>query len=208
MLISLGSIPATCVGGRWIFHNKHDASATTEAQPVSAPSVSTQVDEQDVVKLAVQLINIQSTSGSETPMADALEHWLSKRGWKVTKQRVTESRFNIYAQRHDNGKPSLIFNSHLDTVPPFFPAEVTDEVIKGRGACDTKSLVASILTAAQQLVEEDKKFDKVCYYRVMLITYTGDWIAICCRRGSRSYWNEGGQQTRFRTEVSYRRRAN
>lgn len=48
----------------------------------------------------------------------------------------------------------MLFNTHIDTVPPFYPASVDlDEgVIRGRGACDTKSIIAAQLFAAQRLV--------------------------------------------------------
>lgn len=52
------------------------------------------------------------------------------------------------------GGPSLLFNTHIDTVPPFFPASVdlSEGVIRGRGACDTKSILAAQLFAAERLV--------------------------------------------------------
>src|SRR5262249_51073313 len=36
-------------------------------------------------------------------------------------------------------------------VPPFFPASETDEFIFGRGACDTKGIIASMIFAAREL---------------------------------------------------------
>jgi acetylornithine deacetylase len=69
---------------------------------------------------------------------------------------VQEERYNVFAHRPElaSGQPRLIFNTHLDTVPPYYPAEVDLQagVIRGRGACDTKSILASQLLAAQRLV--------------------------------------------------------
>ncbi|KAG5175388.1 hypothetical protein JKP88DRAFT_172344 [Tribonema minus] len=54
--------------------------------------------------------------------------------------------------------PRVLFNSHIDTVPPYIPARVEtaldgDLVIWGRGACDTKGILAAQLTALQHLVD-------------------------------------------------------
>jgi len=41
----------------------------------------------------------------------------------------------------------------MDTVPPFFGSREDDEFIWGRGACDTKGIIASMITAAERLLE-------------------------------------------------------
>ena len=106
----------------------------------------------NVQKLAIEMINIQSISGAEGPMADFLQKWLGERGWEVQRQTVEPGRDNVYA--HRPGKtPDLIFNSHIDTVPPYFPASEDDEWIYGRGACDTKSLIAAQLLAVESMPE-------------------------------------------------------
>ncbi len=105
----------------------------------------------EVVELALKLIDIESVTGNEKPMADYLEERLSSEGWEVVRQTVEPGRDNVYATRPGHS-PRLIFNSHIDTVPPFFPADLKDGVITGRGACDTKSLIAAQLLAARALV--------------------------------------------------------
>ena len=107
----------------------------------------------EVVELAMMLIDIESISGSELAMADFLENYLQAKGWQVTRQSVAAGRDNIYAHRPGR-LPKLLFNSHIDTVPPFFPASRDDTWIRGRGACDTKSLIAAQLLAAQALADE------------------------------------------------------
>jgi acetylornithine deacetylase len=42
----------------------------------------------------------------------------------------------------------------MDTVPPFIASREDDEFIWGRGACDTKGIIASMITAAEQLLAE------------------------------------------------------
>jgi len=106
-----------------------------------------------VVELAKTLINIESTSGAERPMADYLQSYMEPKGWKTIRQEVAPGRDNIYFSR--SGKtPRLLFNSHIDTVPPYFPATWDTEWIYGRGACDTKSLIAAQLHACEILVTE------------------------------------------------------
>ena len=41
----------------------------------------------------------------------------------------------------------------MDTVPPFIPSREDDEFIWGRGACDTKGIIASMLIASERLLE-------------------------------------------------------
>lgn len=62
-------------------------------------------------------------------------------------------RFNVYASQNGNKKPALLFNSHIDTVPPFLPARTDGTTLYGRGSCDAKTLVAAQMIAAQQLVD-------------------------------------------------------
>ncbi len=121
-----------------------------------------------VVALAEALVNIKSVSGREHRMAKALEAWLTKRGWRVELQPVAPAaghethgpRWNVYACRPEappasEGGPALLLNTHIDTVPPYYPAEVDRAagVLKGRGACDTKGILAAQLLTAQRLVK-------------------------------------------------------
>lgn len=74
---------------------------------------------------------------------------------------VQQDRHNIFAYRPELGptpQPRLLFNTHIDTVPPFMPAILDREAgfLRGRGACDTKGLLAAQLLAAQQLVKEGR----------------------------------------------------
>ena len=44
-----------------------------------------------------------------------------------------------------------MLSTHLDTVPPFFPAHEDADHIYGRGSCDAKGIMASQITAAERL---------------------------------------------------------
>ncbi len=88
-------------------------------------------------------------------MSDYLSSYLRERGWEVTLQEVAQARYNVLALRPGVKQPKVLFNSHIDTVPPYFPATEEEGWLHGRGACDTKSLIAAQLLAAQTLVEEE-----------------------------------------------------
>ena len=53
---------------------------------------------------------------------------------------------NILAEK-GAGRPRIMLNTHLDTVPPHQPFERTAERIRGRGSCDAKGPLAAILAA-------------------------------------------------------------
>lgn len=53
---------------------------------------------------------------------------------------------NVRASR-GSGSPHLVFNTHIDTVPPHIPFERDGDVIRGRGSCDAKGPLAAMVTA-------------------------------------------------------------
>jgi len=93
-------------------------------------------------------------------MADVLEDWFINNGWQVIRQPVSKPNIcNIYAQRlpyKKGSSPALILCSHIDTVPPYFPVKEEGGILYGRGACDTKSIIAAQLLAAQEYIREGK----------------------------------------------------
>ncbi|CAJ0962723.1 unnamed protein product, partial [Mesorhabditis belari] len=48
----------------------------------------------------------------------------------------------------------LLFNTHLDTVPPYIPPKEDEEKIYGRGCNDAKGQLAAMIYAANRVVEE------------------------------------------------------
>lgn len=45
----------------------------------------------------------------------------------------------------------MVFSTHFDCVPPFFPSRVENGVLYGRGACDAKGILAAQVAAAERL---------------------------------------------------------
>jgi acetylornithine deacetylase len=72
-------------------------------------------------------------------------------GGRVETMDVAPERFNVFAAF---GNPVVTLSTHMDTVPPFFPSREDEEFIWGRAACDTKGIIASMITAARGLLEE------------------------------------------------------
>ena len=98
------------------------------------------------------LIDIDSTTGREAEVGEFLFHLLQEiPGGTVERMPVEGDRFNLFASW---GEPAVVFSTHLDTVPPFFPSSEDDEFIHGRGACDTKGILAAMIQAIRELAAE------------------------------------------------------
>jgi len=102
-----------------------------------------------VADLTAALVNIDSTTGRENDVGRWLSQFLRDLGYDVTEQPVSEGRFNVYA--HLGTAPHVVFSTHFDCVPPFFPGRQERGMIFGRGACDAKGILAAQMTAVEQL---------------------------------------------------------
>ena len=109
----------------------------------------------NVFELTRALVDIESVTENEECVGNALfEHLndLSVRyGGRVERVPVAPQRFNVLAAW---GDPIVTLSTHMDTVPPFFPSREDDEHIWGRGACDTKGIIAAMICAVGELLEE------------------------------------------------------
>jgi acetylornithine deacetylase len=103
----------------------------------------------DPISLARRLIDIDSTTGREADAGIALAQILRQLGYQVMEQPVADGRFNVYA--HLDAPPSVVFSTHFDCVPPFFPSREECSMLFGRGACDAKGILAAQVAAAESL---------------------------------------------------------
>jgi len=101
------------------------------------------------IRLTCELVDIDSTTGSEEEAGRYISGLLSALGYTVVEQPVAEGRFNVYA--HLGVTPSVVFSTHYDCVPPFFPSRRERDLIVGRGACDAKGILAAQVAAGEQL---------------------------------------------------------
>jgi len=100
----------------------------------------------DVLALARQLIDIPSTTGGEAEITAFLSRLLENLGFHVMRQTVQGDRANILATL---GTPRAVLSSHTDTVPPHIPLSEDADTLYGRGACDTKGIIAAQIAAAE-----------------------------------------------------------
>ena len=111
----------------------------------------------DHLKLARDLIDIDSTTGNEGEVGAWLASFLRDLGYSVLEQplqplipdpRSPIPRINVIAAV---GEPEIVFSTHFDCVPPFFPSRVEGGKLYGRGACDAKGILAAQVAAAERL---------------------------------------------------------
>ena len=116
----------------------------------------------DVLDLARRLIDIESTTGNEGAVAKFLADFLRGRGYSVLEQPLNPlipdprslipdppiPRVNVIAAV---GEPDVVFSTHFDCVPPFFPSRVEGGKLYGRGACDAKGILAAQVAAAERI---------------------------------------------------------
>jgi acetylornithine deacetylase len=109
-------------------------------------------------ELARQLIDIESITPNERAIGDFLfshfEEMAQRFGGRAERMPVEEDRDNIFVQF---GDPVVVLSTHMDTVPPFIPSREDEDHIWGRGACDTKGIIAAMITAAEQLLDAGKR---------------------------------------------------
>src|ERR1044071_256716 len=103
----------------------------------------------DPIAFARQLIDVPSPTESEFAVGELLERELTRLGFTTRRHDVTPTRFNLLALA--GGTPRVIFNSHIDTVPPWFASSEDDQYLYGRGACDTKGIIAAMIAAGERL---------------------------------------------------------
>lgn len=101
------------------------------------------------IELLKQLISIQSFSGEEDKTADAIEAWFTN--FDIPFERILN---NVFAKNKywDNNKPTLLLNSHHDTVKPNkaytkdpFHPHVEDGKLYGLGSNDAGGCLVSLI---------------------------------------------------------------
>ncbi len=106
------------------------------------------MDSLDLVEFARTLIDIDSTTGIEGDVARVLARALEQLGYHVTLQPLAGDRVNVYARIDD---PVVVFSTHFDCVPPFFPSRIENGRLYGRGSSDAKGILAAQLVAAERM---------------------------------------------------------
>src|SRR6266849_3647751 len=109
----------------------------------------------NVFELTRALVDIDSVTPNEEQvglfLADCLSRLARTTGGHVERMEVEPHRFNVFAYWD---QPAVTLSTHMDTVPPFFASREDAEFIWGRAACDTKGIIAAMITAAEALLEQ------------------------------------------------------
>lgn len=108
----------------------------------------------DIFQLTRELVDIESVTNHEAPVGEflfaALSHLAHRFSGRVERCPVKADRFNVLAHW---GQPLVTLSTHMDTVPPFFPSTEDADFIWGRGSADAKGIIASMIGAAEGLLE-------------------------------------------------------
>lgn len=99
-------------------------------------------------ELCTDMMKIPSVTGSEGAMGDFLAGLLGEKGYAVRTQEVEPGRRNVLA---DTDGADVILCTHIDTVPPVLEVREDATALYGRGACDTKGIIAAMLEAGDRL---------------------------------------------------------
>ncbi len=137
-----------------------------------AQKVFDKLDVDELVKVALDLGNIDSPTGSEGPVGEYVYDWLLRQGFEVKKIALVPDRPNVLGTLPGTayGK-SLVFNSHMDTTihkdewwttrraadAVFHSAWREGDTLIGNGVCNDKGPMATFLLAAKAIKDAGVK---------------------------------------------------
>lgn len=112
------------------------------------------------------MISRPSFSRDEAAVADFLQQTWQAAGHKVNRK---GNNLWIASPGFDLGKPTLLLNSHIDTVKPaagwtkdpFAPEESDDEKLYGLGSNDAGASVVSLYAAFTRLIEKEQPYNLI-----------------------------------------------
>jgi acetylornithine deacetylase len=118
----------------------------------------------NVYELTRALVDIESITNNEEAVGkflyDCLAPLAARFDGAIECMEVEPRRFNIFAQwgSVDTPQPLMVtLSTHMDTVPPFFASREDETHIWGRGACDTKGIIAAMIHAVAGLLEAGER---------------------------------------------------
>jgi acetylornithine deacetylase len=112
----------------------------------------------NVFELTRALVDVESITDNEEQIGHVLFAHLSELASRFSGRAelmpVEPRRNNVLAYW---GEPTVTLSTHMDTVPPFFASREDDQHIWGRGACDTKGIIAAMIFAVRELLEAGQR---------------------------------------------------
>lgn len=107
----------------------------------------------NLFELTRALVDIESTTNHEKNVGDYLFAHLSalaaRSSGSAERMPVAPDRDNVFVCWDE---PRVTLSTHMDTVPPFFGSNEDNEFLWGRGSCDAKGIIASMIAAAEKLL--------------------------------------------------------
>jgi acetylornithine deacetylase len=113
-----------------------------------------QPDPERIAQWTLQLCQVDSTTGHEARMIPLLTGMFRNLGARILWQSVEGGRCNLLATW---GNPKLLFTTHLDTVPSYLPSHREGDRLWGRGTCDAKGILATMMETLRLLLAEGRK---------------------------------------------------
>lgn len=116
---------------------------------------------QDIVDLTAALVNIESVSGNEAPITDAIEAALSE----LPGLELWRHQDSLIARTAQGRGERVVIAGHVDTVPvnANLPSRNDGQALHGLGSCDMKGGVAVALKLAATLAEPTRDVTYVFY---------------------------------------------
>jgi len=119
----------------------------------------------DAVALLQQLIAIPSFSTEEKAAADFLERYIEIKGYVVTRK---DNNLLILSPDFDPSRPTILLNSHIDTVKPVsgwvsdpFIPRIDGDKLTGLGSNDAGASVVSLLQAFFLLTQKKQTYNLI-----------------------------------------------
>ena len=113
----------------------------------------------NLFELTRALVDIESITDNEERVGEFLFDYLQ--ALAVATRRLASKRCpwpSGGSTSSPTGASRLVtLSTHIDTVPPFFASREDDEYIWGRGACDTKGIIASMIKAVEALLASGER---------------------------------------------------
>jgi acetylornithine deacetylase/succinyl-diaminopimelate desuccinylase-like protein len=139
----------------------------------SVDEVVALIDRDELVRLTLEICNIDSPVGHELAVAKRLEDWFRDEDFPVRRIGLLADRYNLLARLPGTagGRPSLMFNGHVDTFAPshadlvlldpmrdeLHKAWVEGDLLVGDGVVNDKGPIAAFMIAAKAIKDSGRR---------------------------------------------------
>jgi len=111
-------------------------------------------DSERMAEWIQRLCAVETTTGLEARLAPLLTELFGELGAQLHWQPVEGGRRNLLATW---GEPRVLFSTHFDTVPPYIPPHREGHRLWGRGTCDAKGILVTMVEAIRGLLAQGQR---------------------------------------------------